>query len=149
MFTHICFVLSAIALCIFSVHAKEECGPTNTRDLNFIFMTCAKEHDVTDAQIKTATELEDVTFVKACFWACCLRKTGFLDKKGRYVLYPGLTYIRYIVKRDDVYTDLETIAKQCESVNDMALKYEETGCERSSLVAACFMEQMDQIRFFI
>ncbi|KAJ8720168.1 hypothetical protein PYW07_012211 [Mythimna separata] len=138
----------AIAVSVISDHVDEDCGPNSTQDLNFMFMACAKTYGVTDDEIKTATELEDVTLVKPCFWACCFKKSGFLDDKGRYDLHPGLTCLRKIVKRDDAYTDLQTIARQCESVNDIVLKYDEAGCERASLVAACFMEQMDQIRFF-
>ncbi|KAJ8719553.1 hypothetical protein PYW08_011728 [Mythimna loreyi] len=131
-----CFALCVVVVSLSSVFAED--GPANEGDVLDIVFECAKEHEVKASEMLAVMGSRDVTLVNPCLWSCCLKKGGFIDDKGQYVLNPGLTYVRNIIKGDESYSVLEKTAKQCESVKDKA----ETECELGALLAGCFVEQM-------
>nr|QCF41959.1 odorant binding protein [Athetis dissimilis] len=67
-------------------------------------------------------------------------RTGFMNDKGQYVLYPGLTYVRQFTNYE-AYTNLEAIAKRCESVKEETVSDGVAGCQMGSLIAACFLRE--------
>ncbi|KAJ8720171.1 hypothetical protein PYW07_012214 [Mythimna separata] len=131
-----CLAFCVVVVSLNSVLAED--GPANEGDVLDIVFECAKENEVKASEILAVMTSRDVTLVNPCLWSCCLKKGGFIDDKGQYVLNPGLTYVKNIVKSDQFYTFIEKSAKQCESVKDKA----GSECELGALLAACILEQM-------
>ncbi|KAJ8719552.1 hypothetical protein PYW08_011727 [Mythimna loreyi] len=138
-------LLSVMAVRLISVYASET-GPASMEDVFKIILECAKENGVSQAEIQRLNGSSDVKNFNPCLWSCTLRRVGFLDDKGQYVLNPGLTYVKNIVKNDAEYTKLETIAKECESVKDKKVSDGIAGCEMGALVATCLLEQYESER---
>ncbi|CAD0245931.1 unnamed protein product [Spodoptera exigua] len=138
-----CLVLCVVAASLGSIHVAK--GESLRESLRPVIAACSKEHEVTDAQIQAANDAGSPASIKPCFIACVLKKAGFISEQGEYDLDTGLKNLRQFVKDDEQYKKLEEVAKQCASVSKKAVSDGTAGCERSALLAGCFLDHKASI----
>ncbi|KAJ8720180.1 hypothetical protein PYW07_012223 [Mythimna separata] len=131
------FLLCVLAVSLSSVHVTK--AQTLRQSVRPVIAACSQEHGVTDAEIQAAKEAGSAASLKPCFIGCVLKKIGLINDKGDYDLDSGLKGLRQFVKDDEKYNKLANVARACSKVQDKAVTDGTAGCERSVLVADCFL----------
>ncbi|KAJ8720173.1 hypothetical protein PYW07_012216 [Mythimna separata] len=145
-----CLVLSIVVVSVYAGTAQ-----------NVQYLMRRLDHECADDKNKEYSAIQSLSDIPLCEWSCKLKKTGFMDDKGQYTPYRGLTYIKNLIFNDDLsddmhnydyyemykavddayydrYATLEPIAKKCESeVNDIEVSDGSAGCERVYYLAMC------------
>ncbi|KAJ8720169.1 hypothetical protein PYW07_012212 [Mythimna separata] len=113
--------------------------PTYMHEINKIIDEC---EDVNGRQRRPGDPFE----FPLCEYSCVLKKIGFMDDNGLYTLYPGLAYIKNITANyAGHYEVLESIAKDCVSVNDEEVHDGNAGCERTFYIGYCFLKNQARL----
>nr|QCF41960.1 odorant binding protein [Athetis dissimilis] len=134
-------VLCVVVVNLSIVYADDTSG-ANREDVQTILRECSIEYGVSEQSMNQAAISQDVTTVDSCFWACALKKTGFLTDKGEYDMKTGMMYVKQVVPSETAYKNLEDIAKLCEIVKGKPVNDGEAGCEKGAQVVDCFLKQM-------
>ncbi|CAH1636943.1 unnamed protein product [Spodoptera littoralis] len=142
-------VLSLVVVsisCYKYVYAYQDVESTNSRR-HSIMAKCAHKFGVTDNDLRTALRSGDVDVIDPCFWSCCFKGTGVLNKEGLYDLEATLPLIK-LTFRDDDYKEVQEIAKLCETVNNEIVNNGDAGCERAAMLVSCFLDGGSNRHFY-
>nr|QCF41957.1 odorant binding protein [Athetis dissimilis] len=98
------------------------------------------------ADLEVAVTSIDVSKIPSCFWGCGFRKAGFLNDEGQYDVETGVSNLKRFMGDPTALEMLEKVARQCNSVKDKPVSDGKAGCEMGKLAAACFLEQMKEMK---
>ncbi|OWR42852.1 uncharacterized protein LOC116770663 isoform X2 [Danaus plexippus] len=112
---------------------------------------CSKEHPVTKEEIQMLKDhkIPDNKNVK-CLMGCVFRKIGWLDDNGMFSF--NNAYKTSEEEYPDDKTKLEkakNLYSLCEKVNTAEVSDGKEGCERSSLLAKCLIENSSKMGFVV
>ncbi|CAH1636941.1 unnamed protein product [Spodoptera littoralis] len=133
-------ILFVVAVSLSSVQADDKNSKPEF-NLDTIAFECAQKFDISKEQFSKAIMTFDASVLAPCFWKCCFMKVRVLNSEGQYDFDTTLNLAKDIFKnKDKQYEMVEEILKKCVSVNDESVSDGNAGCERSSLLASCMLE---------
>ncbi|XP_035437562.2 uncharacterized protein LOC118267596 [Spodoptera frugiperda] len=134
----ICSVFSLVVVSLSTVYADQDMESSNYRR-HSVMTECANKFGVSEPELRTAFRSGDVYDIDPCFWSCCFKGTGVLNKEGTYDLKATLPFIKMTFQDDD-YKEVQEIARMCEKVNNEIVNDGEAGCEKAALLMSCFLD---------
>nr|WKF45295.1 odorant binding proteins OBP18 [Peridroma saucia] len=141
-----CLVLCLVAASVSRVYAGEEENKAAFREaIKPIIDECSKEYGVSNDDIDAAKTAGSADAIKPCFLGCVYKKAEVFNAKGEYDVDNALIKLKKFVPDESKFAQFAEIGKKCASVNEKPVSDGEAGCERGSLLTACFLEHKAEI----
>nr|QIJ45751.1 odorant binding protein [Glyphodes pyloalis] len=137
--------------CIFAV---SQAGRTPLEIRQFMLaqsMDCTKENSLSSAELQKLLDHElPNTKSSNCFIACVFKKIGWMDDKGVYNLEAAHKFADEEYVGDATKTEnAKKLFDMCKFVNDEKPADGEEGCDRSNILARCFIDNAPKMGFHI